>query len=72
MNENKYKCFFCAEGETPRNIIDQLEVLSQASGVPKTDLIQLALIDEIRKIRILLEGQGYQESIKKINTARAK
>lgn len=66
---SEYKCFFCAEGNTPRNVIDQLEVLSQASGVSKADIIQLALIEEIRKMRILLEGQQQKVKIQKIDTA---
>lgn len=57
MSTDKYKCFFCAEGSSPRNAIDQLEIIARDSGISKQDIIQLALIDEIRKIRIAFEGQ---------------
>lgn len=61
-NESKYKCFFCAEGNTPRNVIDQLEIIADQNGISKHDIIQLALIEEIRKIRIVWEnGQQLQQ-----------
>ncbi len=56
-DEGEYKCIFCSEGTGIRNIIDQIEKLAQVSGIPKHDIIQLALIEEIRKIRILFEEQ---------------
>ena len=56
-NKSEYKCIFCSEGSGIRNIIDQIDQVAETSGISKHDIIQLALIEEIRKIRIALENK---------------